>query len=203
MTWWLFCICIACALLYIESCYHVCLYIFSYVCMYLFYMIVCCMITFFLYNSCLVVMFICNIDILITSIDSFAYFNIVTLLVVWLYCSPWNVYSHFCISNSYWCDWFSLLCIILFISTYCLFLLYTYFVYLVSCLACVYKLPTKTKTMKRSLTSLCLPCLCTTLCLPLPIQRLFLFSRTTNIIIWMIKENKIKFLMHRNSLYKT
>ena len=59
-----------------------CLHIFAYVCMYLFCMIVCCMITFFLYNACLIVMFVCDIDILITSISSFACFNIVILLVV-------------------------------------------------------------------------------------------------------------------------
>ena len=43
-----------------------------------------------------------------------------TLLVAWLSCFPWHVYSHFCISNSSWQDWFSLLYNILFVSTYCL-----------------------------------------------------------------------------------
>ena len=79
-------------------------------------------------------LFIEDVHILIISIDSLTYFCIVILHVVWLSCFPWHVYSHFCMSHSYWCDWFSLLYIILFISTYCLFLLYTY---LVSCLVCV------------------------------------------------------------------
>ena len=65
-------------------------------------------------------LFIGYIDMLIKSINSLTYFGIVTLFVVWLFCSPWHVYSHFCISYSYWHDWFSLLYIILFISTYCL-----------------------------------------------------------------------------------
>ena len=50
-----------------------------------------------------------------------------TLLVEWLSCFPWHVHSHFCISHSYWHDWFSLFYIILFISTYYFFLLYTFF----------------------------------------------------------------------------
>ena len=139
------------------------LYIFSYVCMYLFCMIVCCMITFFLYNACLIVMFVCDIDILITSISSFACFNIVILLVVWLSCSPWHVYSHFCISHSYWHDWFSILCIILFISTYCLFLLYTYFVYPVSCLV-VCRYGWHTCSLFDYLFFVWLPVLCLTTC---------------------------------------
>ena len=74
-------------------------------------------------------LFIRDVDMLITSIDSLTYFSIVTLLVVWLSCFPGHVYSYFCISHSFWHDWFYLLYIILFISTYCLFLLYTYLAY--------------------------------------------------------------------------
>ena len=58
---------------------------------------------------------------LIISIDSLTCFCIVVLLVVWLSCFPWHVYSHFCISHSSWHDWFYLLYIILFVSTYCPF----------------------------------------------------------------------------------
>ena len=76
LTWWLFYIYIACALLYNESCYHVCSYIFAYIYMYLFYMAACCMITFFLYDACLVVMFICDIDMLTILIDSLVCFSI-------------------------------------------------------------------------------------------------------------------------------
>ena len=83
----------------------------------------------FVCNICLVVMFICDVDMLITSIDSLTYFSIVTLLVVWLFCFIGHVYSHFCISHSSWHDWFYLLYVILFISTYCLFLLYSYLAY--------------------------------------------------------------------------
>ena len=63
-------------------------------------------------------------------IDWYSYLPfIVTLFVVWLSCFPGHVYSHFCISHSSWHDWFYLLYIILFISTYCLFLLYSYLAY--------------------------------------------------------------------------
>lgn len=55
LTCWLFGIYIAFALLYIDSCYHVHLYIFAYICMYLFCMAACCMITLFLYDACLVI----------------------------------------------------------------------------------------------------------------------------------------------------
>ena len=58
---------------------------------------------------------------LIISIDSLTCFCIVALLVVWLSCFPWHVYYHFCISHSFWHDWFYLLYIILFVSTYCPF----------------------------------------------------------------------------------
>ena len=74
-------------------------------------------------------LFIKDVDMLITSIDYLTYFSIVTLLVIWLSCFLGHVYSHFCISHSSWHDWFYLLYIILFISTYCLFLLYTYLAY--------------------------------------------------------------------------
>ena len=74
-------------------------------------------------------LFIRDVDMLITSIDSLTYFSIVTLLVVWLSCFPRHIYSHFCISLSSWHDLFYLLYFILFISTYCLFLLYTYLTY--------------------------------------------------------------------------
>ena len=36
----------------------------------------------FICDTCLAIMFICDVDLLITSIDSLAYFSIVTLLVV-------------------------------------------------------------------------------------------------------------------------
>ena len=36
----------------------------------------------FIYDTCLAIMFICDIDMLTTSIDSFIFFSIVTLLVV-------------------------------------------------------------------------------------------------------------------------
>ena len=74
-------------------------------------------------------LFIGDVYMLITSIDSLTYFSIVTLLVVWLSYFPRHVYSHFCISHSSWHNWFYLLYIILFIWTYCLFLLYSYLVY--------------------------------------------------------------------------
>ena len=74
-------------------------------------------------------LFIRDVDMLITSIDSLTYFSIVTLLVVWLSCFPRHIYSHFCISHSSWHDLFYLLYIILFISTYCLFLLYSSLAY--------------------------------------------------------------------------
>ena len=80
----------------------------------------------FVYNICLAIMFVCDVDMLITSIDSLAYFSIVTFLVIWLFCFPGHVYSHFCISYSSWHDWFYSLYIIL---TYCLFLLYSYLTY--------------------------------------------------------------------------
>ena len=83
----------------------------------------------FICDTCLASMFICDVDMLITSIDSLTYFSIMTLLVVWLSCFPRHIYSHFGISHSYWHDWFYLLYIILFISTYCLFLLYSYLAY--------------------------------------------------------------------------
>ena len=83
----------------------------------------------FVYNICLAIMFICDVDMLITSFDSLVYFSIVTLLVIWLFCFPGHVYSHFCISHSSWHDWFYLLYIILFISTYYLFLLYSCLAY--------------------------------------------------------------------------
>ena len=47
----------------------------------------------------------------------------------WIGWGSTHAYSHFCISHLYWRDWFSLLYIILFISRYCLFLLYTYFLF--------------------------------------------------------------------------
>ena len=120
LTWWLFCIYITCALLYIESCYHVCSYIFAYVCVYLFRMTVCCMITFFFFMMYVwLLLFFRDVHILIILIDSLICFCLVTLLVVWLSCFLWHVYSHFCISHSSWHDWFSLLYIILFVSTYC------------------------------------------------------------------------------------
>ena len=120
LTWWLFCIHITCALLYIESCYHVYSYIFAYVYVYLFRMTVCCMITIFFFMLYVwLLLFFRDVHMLIISIDSLTCFCLVTLLVVWLSCFPWHVYSHFCISHSSWHDWFSLLYIILFVSTYC------------------------------------------------------------------------------------
>ena len=83
----------------------------------------------FIYGTCLAVMFIWDVHMLITLIDFLTYFYIVTLLVVWLSCSPSHVYSHFCISYSSWHNWFYSLYIILFILTYCLFLLYSYLAY--------------------------------------------------------------------------
>ena len=44
-------------------------------------------------------LFIGDVHMLIISIDSLTCFCIVTLLVVWLSCFPWHVYSHFCISH--------------------------------------------------------------------------------------------------------
>ena len=120
LTWWLFCIHITCALLYIESCYHVYSYIFAYVYVYLFRMTVCCMITIFFFMLYVwLLLFFRDVHMLIISIDSLTCFCLVTLLVVWLSCFPWHVYSHFCISHLSWHDWFSLLYIILFVSTYC------------------------------------------------------------------------------------
>ena len=66
-------------------------------------------------------LFIGDVYMLNISIDSLTCFCIVTLLVVWLSCFPWHVYSYFCISHSSWHHWFSLLYIILFVSTYCPF----------------------------------------------------------------------------------
>ena len=122
LTWWLFCIHITCALLYIESCYHVYSYIFAYVYVYLFRMTVCCMITIFFFMLYVwLLLFFRDVHMLIISIDSLTCFCLVTLLVVWLSCFPWHVYSHFCISHSSWHDWFYLLYTILFVSTYCPF----------------------------------------------------------------------------------
>ena len=95
------------------------------------------------FSLCCMFGYYCSLEMfhmLIISIDSLTCFCLVTLLVVWLSCFPWHVYSHFCISRSYWCDWFSLLYIILFISTYCLFLLYTYLAYhILAWLVCRYE----------------------------------------------------------------
>ena len=74
---------------------------------------------------------------------SLTYFSIVTLLIVWLSYFTGHIYSHFCISHSSWHDWFYLLYIILFISTYCLFLLYSYLAYhILAYLVCRYELYT-------------------------------------------------------------
>ena len=135
LTCWLFGIYIACALLYIDSCYHVRLYIFAYICMYLFCMAACCMITLFLYDVCLAVMFIYDIDMLTTLIDSLTCFNISSCSMIILL--PFTCIFSFLYISFILEWWFSLLYIILFISTYCLFLLYTYLVYPISCLACV------------------------------------------------------------------
>ena len=102
LGWWLFCISIACVLLYITSYCHVHLCISAYVCIYLFYITVCFMITIFLHDACLVIMFAWDIDILITLIDSLAYLSILTLFIVWLSYLSWHMYSHCCISSSSW-----------------------------------------------------------------------------------------------------
>ena len=105
-----------------------CIYLLIFVCICFVWLHIAWLPFFFMMHVWLL-LFIGYIGMLITSIDSLTYFSIVTLLVIWLSYFPWHVYSHFCISRSYWCDWFSLLYIILFISTYCLFLLYTYLAY--------------------------------------------------------------------------
>ena len=116
-----------------------CIYLLIFVCICFVWLHVAWLPFFFMIHVWLL-LFIGYIDMLITSIDSLTYFRIVTLLVVWLSCFPGHVYSHFCISRSYWCDWFSLLYIILFISTYCLFLLYTYLAYhILAWLVCRYE----------------------------------------------------------------
>ena len=75
-----------------------------------------------LFSLCCMFGYYCSLEMfhmLIISIDSLTCFCLVTLLVVWLSCFPWHAYSHFCISHSSWHDWFYLLYIILFVSTYC------------------------------------------------------------------------------------
>ena len=57
-------------------------------------------------DAYLVVVFIWGIDMLIILIDHFAFSHILTLLVVWLHCSPWHVHSSYCLSRSSWHVWF-------------------------------------------------------------------------------------------------
>ena len=72
----------------------------------------------------------CSLEMFTYYIDWFSYLLLHSdSSFMWLSYFPWHAYSHFSISCSYWCDWFSLLYIILFISIYCLFLLYTYLAY--------------------------------------------------------------------------
>ena len=97
-----------------------CIYLLIFVCICFVWLHVAWLPFFFMIHVWLL-LFIGYIDMLITSIDSLTYFRIVTLLVVWLSCFPGHVYSHFYISHSSWYDWFSLLYIILFVSTYCPF----------------------------------------------------------------------------------
>ena len=107
LTWWLFSIHIACALLYIDSCYHVCLYIFVYVCIYLFCMIVYYMTTIFLhdYCLCLIAMISYDIDTLMILIDSLAMIILLVLICIFTLLYILFVSIH----------WFSLLHIILII----------------------------------------------------------------------------------------
>ena len=119
------CIYIACSLLYIDSYYHVCLYIFAYVCMYLFCMIVYYMTTIFLHDDCLrlIVMFNYDIYMFIILIDFFAMIILLTLLCIFTLLYILFVLTH----------WFSF-CSLLwsFLACY-LFILYTHLVYPVSC----------------------------------------------------------------------
>ena len=107
LTWWLFSIHIACVLLYIDSCYHVCLYIFVYVCIYLFWIIVYYMTTIFLHDDCLCLIAMINydIDMLIILIDSLA--MIILLILIYIYTLLYILFV-----STYW---FSLLHIILII----------------------------------------------------------------------------------------
>ena len=66
-------------------------------------------------DSCLVIVFVWGIDMLIILIDPFDYPHILTLLIVWLLCSPWHIHSSCCLSRSFWHDWFSWLYIIMII----------------------------------------------------------------------------------------
>ena len=113
---------IACSLLYIDSCYHVCLYIFAYVCMYLFCMIVYCTTTIFLHDDCLrlIVMFNYDIYMFIILIDAM-------IILLTLICIFTLLYILFVLTH-----WFSFCSLFWsFLACY-LFLLYTHLVYLVS-----------------------------------------------------------------------
>ena len=58
-------------------------------------------------DACLVIVFVWGIGMLIILIDHFAYPHILTLLVVWLVCSSWLVYSQCCSSfSSLYLDYF-------------------------------------------------------------------------------------------------
>ena len=55
-------------------------------------------------DACLVIIFVWDIDMLIILIDHFDYPHILTLLAIWLLCSPWHVHSSCCLSHSSWHD---------------------------------------------------------------------------------------------------
>ena len=91
LTWWLFYIYIACALLYIDFCYHACLHLFAYVVFICFVWLCVAWLPFFLYDAYLAIMFICDIDMLTTSIDSLVCFNI-RLFLLYDYLALLNMY---------------------------------------------------------------------------------------------------------------
>ena len=53
-------------------------------------------------DAWLVMVLVWGIGMSIILIDSFDYSHILTLLVVWLFCSPWHVHSYCCLSRSSW-----------------------------------------------------------------------------------------------------
>ena len=76
-------------------------------------------------DACLVIVFVWGIVMLIILIDPFAYLHILTLLVVWLLCSPWHVHSCCCLSCSSWHVWFSWLYIIMIIMEHAILVRYS------------------------------------------------------------------------------
>ena len=74
------------ALMYIDSCYYMCLHISTYVCIYLFCMIVWCMATLILHNACFA--FLCRIHVYPSISNSLALINFL-LLITHLVCETW------------------------------------------------------------------------------------------------------------------